>query len=91
MTRRPRFKNGLCKPEYPVRAKRLGIEGRVQLEVELRADGTVGEIKVVKSLGFGLDAAAIKAIKNCPFEPGQIAGQPVTTRITVGITFIIED
>ncbi|MFC1611146.1 energy transducer TonB [Myxococcota bacterium] len=91
VTRRPKFTRGLCKPDYPPEAKRLGIEGRVQLEVELRADGTVGDVKVVKGLGHGLDEVAVEAIKKCPFEPGQISGKAVTTRITVGITFVIED
>jgi protein TonB len=92
VTRQPKFERGVCKPEpYPPQAKQMGIEGRVELEVELRADGTVGDVKLISGLGFDIDAAAIAAIKNCPFTPGEIAGKQVTTRITVGITFIIED
>jgi protein TonB len=92
VTRQPKFRGGgPCTPPYPPEAKQLGIEGRVQLEVELRADGTVGEIKVVKGLGPKLDDAAIAAMRTCPFEPAEVAGQKVTTRITVGITFVIED
>ncbi len=92
VTRRPTFERGVCKPEpYPPTAKKLGIEGRVELEVELRHDGTVGTVIVVSGLGYDIDAAAVEAIKNCPFEPGSISGRPVTTRIIIGITFIIED
>ena len=91
VTKRPTFTHGICKPDYPPEPKRLGIEGRVQLSVELRSDGTVGEVKVVEGLGYGLDEAAVKAIKNCPFEPANIGGEPVTTTITVGVSFVIED
>ncbi len=92
VTRRPTFTRGVCKPEpYPPKAKKLGIEGRVELEVELCHDGTVGTVILLSGLGYDIDAAAIAAIKKCPFEPGSISDKPVTTRITVGITFIIED
>ena len=92
VTSRPKFTRGVCKPEpYPPKAKKLGIEGRVEIEVELRHDGTVGDAIVISGLGYDIDAAAIEAIRKCPFEPGSISGKPVTTRITVGITFIIED
>lgn len=92
VTRQPKFTRGVCKPEpYPPQAKQMGIEGRVELEVELRADGTVGEVKLIRGLGFDIDAAAIAAMKKCPFTPGEIGSKQVTTRITVGITFIIED
>ncbi len=92
VTRAPRFAGGQpCKPPYPAEARRLGVEGRVELEVELRADGTVGEIRLVKGLGHGLDEAAIAALRDCPFEPAEAHGRAVTTRVPVGILFVIEE
>jgi periplasmic protein TonB len=94
VSKQPRSKNGPCpidRREYPKAAKELGIEGRVQLEVEVRADGTVGNVKVVRGLGFGLDEVAVRNIKLCAFEPAEIGGSPVTTRIIYAVTFIIEN
>lgn len=84
-------KLGECVGEYPPNAKRLGIEGQVQLEVEVLDDGSVGEVRVVKGLGHGLDEAATAALKKCRFSPAEVGGQPVTTRITYRYTFVITD
>ena len=94
VSKQPRPKNGPCRVdprEYPKEAKELGIEGRVQLDVEIRADGKVGDVEVVQGLGHGLDEVAVRNIRTCPFEPAEIGGSPVTTRIIYGVTFIIEN
>ena len=87
----PRPRGGPCKsPPYPPEAKQLGLEGRVQLEVELRPDGSVGQVKVLAGLGHGLDEAAVEAVRRCPFDPAEVDGEPVATRITYTFTFVIE-
>ena len=45
------------------------IEGVVALEVEVRADGSVGRVRVVEDPGFGLGPAAIRAIRALRFRP----------------------
>ncbi len=93
----PKLLGGRCaallalQRNYPQAAKERGLEGRVALDVEIRADGSVGEVSVVKGLGYGLDEAAVDAIQRCAFAPAQLAGRPVATRITYGITFVIEE
>lgn len=82
---------GDCLIDYPSEAKTMGIEGRVRLEVEVRADGTVGNVRLIKGLGYGLDEAAIHALERCRFEPAMMGGQPVPTRIPYVYTFVIED
>lgn len=55
-------------PVYPAISKRLGEKGIVSLEILVKADGTVGEVKVKKSSGYKrLDTAAITAIKRWRF------------------------
>ncbi|MBI5509568.1 MAG: TonB family protein [Deltaproteobacteria bacterium] len=93
VNKQPRPKNGPCRIDpraYPQEAKALGIEGRVQLEVEVESDGTVGDVKVVQGLGHGLDEVAMRSLKSCAFEPAEIGGKPVATIIIYGVTFIIE-
>ncbi|MBI3178782.1 MAG: TonB family protein [Deltaproteobacteria bacterium] len=93
----PKLKGGSCaalvalQRDYPQPAKDLGIEGRVALDVEIRSDGSVGEVSIARGVGHGLDEAAMSAIKRCAFEPAELRGRAVATRITYGITFVIEE
>lgn len=62
-------------PAYPNLSRRLGEKGTVTLEILVKANGTVGDIKVKKSTGFKrLDEAAVKAISRWKFVPASQAG-----------------
>ena len=74
-------------PDYPEIARRARIEGVVILEAIINKDGTVGEIKVLRSLNPLLDQAAIKAAKQWLFQPGKINGKPVKAYFTLTINF----
>ena len=47
-------------PIYPERALRNHITGTVVLSVDYRADGSVGDIQIVKGLGFGIEENIIQ-------------------------------
>ena len=53
------------------------------------ADGTIGPIKLVKSLDRGLDNEAFKAAKRVKFLPSEIAGKPVDRSREIQYTFSI--
>ena len=77
-------------PEYTTDGRAAGIEGRMLLSAEVLADGTVGEVQVVRSLDkneYGLDNEAIRAMKQWLFKPAMKDGQPVTTGIYVDMVF----
>jgi TonB family protein len=61
-------------PAYPEEARQQGWEGTVTLHLELRADGTVGDVQVARSSGHEvLDTAAqetAKTWKHTPAPPG---------------------
>jgi periplasmic protein TonB len=64
---------------YPPAAERNGIEGEVRLRVTLDERGRVSSVRVISGLGYGLDQAAVEALKHrCKFTPA-IAddGRPV--------------
>ena len=62
---------------YPDLAKEYGIEGVVRVSFKVATDGHIGDIHVVKSLGFGCDEAAIKLIQQMPnWESAQLNGVP---------------
>lgn len=77
-------------PPYPEKAKELGIEGRVVLEVTVNGDGKVIAVRVVTSLHPLLDAAATKAARKMRFAPGTVNGTPVTLKIPVPFTFVLD-
>jgi TonB family protein len=74
-------------PEYTDEARALKIEGEVALEVEFAATGEIRVLKVVRSLGHGLDECAARAVKGMRFKPAQRDGQPIDLRTTVNIVF----
>ena len=79
------------KPQYTTQAMRAKIQGDVLLECVVQADGTVGTIRVLRSLDsmFGLDEEAIKAARQWRFAPGARQGQPVAVLVTIGISFAL--
>ncbi|OGF68096.1 MAG: hypothetical protein A2Y62_05665 [Candidatus Fischerbacteria bacterium RBG_13_37_8] len=74
-------------PEYPEIAKRARIEGMVILEAIINKDGTIGDVKVLRSLNPLLDQAAIKAVKQWKCTPGKINGKPVKAYLTLTVNF----
>ncbi|UDF05104.1 energy transducer TonB [Asticcacaulis sp. AND118] len=75
-------------PPYPPQAKARHEEGTVQLRLQVRADGSVGEVQVQSSSGsMRLDRAAIDAVKRWKFRAATKGGQPVDSWAVVPITF----
>lgn len=63
---------GEFKPEYPSFSKRKNEEGRVQLLLQILADGSVGTVKILSSSGSSrLDKAAQNAAKKCRYAPAR--------------------
>ena len=79
------------KPAYTADAMRAKVQGTVWLECIVMPDGTVGDVKVTRSLDpiFGLDQEAIKAAKQWRFRPGMRQGEPVPVIITIELTFTL--
>jgi periplasmic protein TonB len=79
------------KPAYTADAMRAKVQGSVWLECIVMPDGSVGEVRVTRSLDpiFGLDQEAIKAAKMWRFRPGMRQGEPVPVIITIELTFTL--
>jgi TonB family protein len=74
-------------PSYTEAARAAKLQGTVVLYVEVNPTGVATNVKVVKSLGLGLDEEAIKAVKEWKFKPGQKDGTPVTVAATIEVNF----
>ena len=77
------------RPAYTAEAMRAKVQGTVLLECIVMPDGSVGDIKITKSLDpvFGLDQEAIKAARQWKFIPGTLRGTPVPVIITIELSF----
>jgi periplasmic protein TonB len=76
-------------PKYTADAMVAKIQGSVRLSIVVRADGTVGDVKVVESLDtrFGLDARAVEAARAWRFTPSLRQGHPVDVQVTLILDF----
>ena len=77
------------RPQYTAEALRAKITGTVYLEMVVLADGTVGDVRITRSLDpvFGLDEEAIKAAREWLFEPGTRFGEPVAILVNLALDF----
>jgi len=75
------------KADYTDDARRSNIEGEVELEIVVRRDGTVGDVKVLRGLRGGLNEKAIEAVRQWRFSPGHMKGTAVDVVVEVGVEF----
>jgi TonB family protein len=75
------------KAGYTEDARVRNIEGEVVLEIVVRRDGSVSDIKLVSGLPNGLNERAIAAVRQWRFSPATRLGQPVDVIVEVGVEF----
>lgn len=75
------------RPIYTDEARRQRIQGDVILEIVVRSDGSVGSVRVRRSLGGGLDERAIEAVRQWRFNPARRHGVPVDVAVEVAVEF----
>lgn len=79
------------KPQYTSEAMRAKVQGIVEVEAIVLADGSVGQVHIVRSLDdrFGLDQKAIEAVRRWRFRPGTRLGKPVSVLVNIELTFTL--
>ena len=86
----PKYKTR-ANPQYPKSAKEAKKEGTVVLQVIIDENGIPKDIVALTSLGFGLEAAAIEALKKSTFHPAMKNGKPISKGVEIPYAFKIED
>lgn len=77
---------------YPAAAKENGIQGRVMVQVVIKKDGSIGQVRIVRKKDPELDAEALRIVKTLPrFKPGMMNGRPVNSRYIIPVTFKITE
>jgi TonB family protein len=74
-------------PEYTEEARNAKTQGTCVLWLIVDDQGNPRDIRVVRGLGFGLDAKAIAAVKQWKFQPAMKDGHPVNVQISVEVGF----
>ncbi len=74
--------------KYPAEAAKAGIQGMVIVQFVVGKDGTVRDIKPVKSVSPELDAEAVRVVAAMPkWVPGYQRGEAVNVRYTLPVNF----
>jgi TonB family protein len=74
-------------PAYPLEMMKQNVSGTVILHAVILADGTVGTVRVLRSIDDRLDQFASEAIAKWHFQPAMKNGAPVAVDATFWIPF----
>lgn len=74
-------------PEYSEEARKAKFGGNVMLTLVVDPSGRARDIRVVRSLGMGLDEKALEAVEKWKFTPGMKDGMPVAVQVNVEVSF----
>jgi TonB family protein len=77
-------------PVYPAEARMNRVAGIVIVETIIDRNGNVGDVKVLKPLPFGLDQAAVDAVKQWKFRPATRNGEPVDVFFNLTVNFKLD-
>jgi TonB family protein len=74
-------------PEYSDEARKARHEGTVLIDLEVDASGRPVNLRVVRSLGLGLDEKAMAAVSHWKFRPAMAGNRAVTAPARVAVSF----
>jgi len=74
-------------PGYPLQLMRENVGGTVILFAIIHADGTVGNVLVLRGVDDRLDKLATEAVAQWRFQPATKNGSPVAVEATFQIPF----
>jgi TonB family protein len=77
--------------KYPAAAQRANISGRVFVKFVVEDDGSIGDVNVMKGIGFGCDEEAIRVVKSMPrWKPGVQNGKNVRVYYNMPIVYRLD-
>ncbi len=77
--------------KYPAVAEENGVQGRVIVTFVVERDGSITDVKVIKSVDPSLDKEASRVVKGMPhWIPGKQNGSAVRVKYTVPVTFTLQ-
>ena len=77
--------------KYPVVAEENGVQGRLVCTFVVERDGSITDVRVIKSVDPSLDKEAVRVVKGMPkWIPGKQNGSAVRVKYTVPVTFRLQ-
>lgn len=77
--------------KYPMIAQENGVSGRVFVQFDVNASGSIENVIVVRGVDPSLDREAVRVVKSSPkWTPGKQRGRPVRVRFTFPIVFQLQ-
>ncbi|WNJ18144.1 energy transducer TonB [Pontibacter sp. G13] len=74
--------------QYPPDARRMGIEGKVYLSFIVEKDGSLSDVKVLRSVCESIDTESIRLVKSMPrWKPGTQRGKRVRVKFVLPLGF----
>jgi len=74
--------------QYPDAAREDSIQGTVYAEFVIGSDGRVGDIRILRGLGYGCDEEVIRVLEMMPrWKPGMQTGVPVPVYYNLPVVF----
>jgi protein TonB len=78
-------------PDYPPRARRLGLEGEVLIRIRVLPNGEPDELVLAQSSGYALlDQAAMKAVHTWRFRPARRGDEWIASWVEIPVRFRLE-
>ncbi len=90
ITREPAALASNAQPKYPPQALRSGVEGSVNVRIEVDATGTPTDVRIIERSGErsrDLDRAVTDAARKWRFQPAMENGKPVAGAVVVPVQF----
>ena len=76
--------------DYPEEARREGVEGRVVIGLIVDKLGKPHNLRVIESLGYGLDIVVLNTIANSTFKPAMKNGEAVNVKYSIPMEFNLQ-
>jgi len=77
--------------KYPVVAQENGVQGRVVVSFVVEKDGSITDVRVVRSVDPSLDREATRVVKSMPhWIPGKQNGSAVRVKYNVPVSFKLQ-
>ncbi len=77
--------------KYPVVAQENGVQGRVVVSFVVERDGSITDVRVVRSVDPSLDKEATRVVKSMPnWIPGKQNGSTVRVKYNVPVSFKLQ-
>jgi TonB family protein len=76
-----------AEPEFTEEARQANFQGNVSIKLIVDSQGNPQDIRVLHSLGMGLDQKAIEAVRQYKFRPAMYQGHPVSVQMVIEVDF----